>query len=114
LEKYAVGEISHKAKTGSGPILLTFSFPYVRDWLNEHPFSNTPDARLICNLNNGAPIKPEALWTMMKQLRSRITRMIETGEITEKAEKDSNITNFTLIRKRLLAASISVCKNSKN
>ena len=47
-EKYGEGEIPHQAKTGSGPVLLTFSFPYVRDWLNEHPFRNEPDARLIC------------------------------------------------------------------
>src|SRR5262245_48940664 len=86
-ERYGEGEIPHQAKTGSGPILLTFSFPYVRDWINEHPFKNTPEARLICSLNNGAPIKPEALWTMMKQLKSRITRMIETGEIIDKAEE---------------------------
>ena len=86
-EQYGEGEIPHQAKMGSGPILLTFSFPYVRDWLNEHPFRNTPDARLICNLNNGAPIKPEALWTMMKQLRLRINRLIETNAITDDAEK---------------------------
>jgi len=30
-EKYAEGEIPYEAKTGSGPILLTCSFPYVRD-----------------------------------------------------------------------------------
>lgn len=88
LERYAEGEIPHQAKTGSGPILLTFSFPYVRDWLNEHPFRNTPEARLICNLINGAPIKPEALWTMMKQLRMRISRLIETGTITNEGEKE--------------------------
>jgi hypothetical protein len=35
-------EIPHEAKTGTGPILLTCSFPYVRDWLNEHPFRNEP------------------------------------------------------------------------
>lgn len=87
-ERYGEGEIPRQAKTGSGPILLTFSFPYVRDWLNEHPFRNTPEARLICNLNNGAPIKPEALWTMMKQLRSRISRLIETGSITGDAERE--------------------------
>jgi len=87
-ERYAEGEIPHQAKTGSGPILLTFSFPYVRDWLNEHPFRNTPEARLICNLINGAPIKPEALWTMMKQLRTRISRWIETEVIIDKGEKE--------------------------
>src|ERR687896_556559 len=52
-EKYGEGEIPHQAKTGSGPILLTCSFPYVRDWLNEHPFRNEPEARLICDLNTG-------------------------------------------------------------
>ena len=30
-EKYGEGEIPHEAKTGSGPVLLTCSFPYVRD-----------------------------------------------------------------------------------
>lgn len=88
LEKYAVGEIPHQAKTGSCPILLTFSFRFVRDWLNEHPFRNTPEARLICSLDNGAPIKSEALWTMLKQLKSRITRMIESWEITDETERE--------------------------
>ena len=87
-ERYGEGDIPHQAKTGSGPILLTFSSPYVRDWLNEHPFRNTPEARLICNLNNGAPIKPEALWTMMKQLIARISRLIETGAVTDDNERE--------------------------
>jgi hypothetical protein len=86
-EKYGEGEIPHQAKTGSGPILLTCSFPYVRDWLNEHPFRNQPEARLICNLLTGAPVKAEAMWTMMKQLRYRIKRLIESGSITDNEEK---------------------------
>lgn len=86
-EKYGEGEIPYEAKTGSGPILLTCSFPYVRDWLNEHPFKNELDARLICNLHNGAPVKPEALWTVMKQLRKRISRLIESDSIKDIEEK---------------------------
>jgi hypothetical protein len=35
-ERYGEGEIPYDSKTGGGPILLTCSFPYVRDWLNEH------------------------------------------------------------------------------
>jgi integrase/recombinase XerD len=42
-EKYAEGEIPHEAKTGTGPILLTCSFPYVRDWIDRHPVKNSPD-----------------------------------------------------------------------
>ena len=86
-ERYGEGEIPHEAKTGTGPILLTSSFPYVRDWLNEHPFRNEPEARLICNLMTGSPVNPEAMWTMMKQLRLRIVRMLENGAIIDHDEK---------------------------
>ncbi|HEY7227638.1 MAG TPA: hypothetical protein VH481_05890 [Nitrososphaeraceae archaeon] len=60
-ERYG-GEIPHQAKTGSGPVLLTFSFPYVRDWLSEHPFRNEPESRLFCNLYNGGQIRPDAFF----------------------------------------------------
>jgi hypothetical protein len=86
-EKYGEGDIPYQAKTGSGPILLTCSFPYVRDWLNEHPFKNSQDARLICSLLNGSPIKPESMWTMMKQLRRRIVWILESGSISEENER---------------------------
>ena len=87
-EKYAEGEVPHEAKTGSGPILLTTSFPFVRDWVNEHPFRNTPDAYLICNIMTGAPVKPDAMWTMMNQLRNRILKMLEEGSIKDVKEKE--------------------------
>ena len=70
-------EIPHEAKTGTGPILLTCLLPYVRDWVNEHPFKNEPNARLICNLNNGSPITPDNIDKIMKQLRERIIRLLE-------------------------------------
>jgi integrase/recombinase XerD len=79
-EKYGEGEVPHEAKTGRGPMLLTCSFPYVRDWLNNHQFRNSPEARLICNLHNGSPIKPEAMNTMMKQLKKRIERLLEEAK----------------------------------
>jgi integrase/recombinase XerD len=78
-ERYGEGEIPHEAKTGSGPMLLTCSFPYVRGWLNRHPFKNSAEAHLICNLHTGAPVKPEVLWNIMKQLHQRIVRMLENG-----------------------------------
>jgi len=87
-EKYGEGEIPYEAKTGTGPILLTCSFPYVRDWLNEHPFKNEPDARLICNIQSGSPITPEALWTVMKQLQKRIIKLTREGSITNQKEKE--------------------------
>jgi integrase/recombinase XerD len=86
-ERYGEGEIPHEAKTGGGPVLLTCSFPYVRDWLNKHPFRNEPNARLICNIMTGAPVNPEAMWTMMKELRLRIIRMLEDGSVTNDDER---------------------------
>jgi hypothetical protein len=87
-ERYGEGEIPYNTKTVGGPILLTCSFPYVREWLNKHPFKNTPEARLICNLHNGSPIKPEAMWTMMKQLQKRIIRMLENNSIKDSMERE--------------------------
>lgn len=87
-EKYGEGEIPYQAKTGSGPLLLTISIPYVRDWLNEHHFRDEPDAKLICNLINGSPIDSLALWRMMGQLCDRIKRLIENNEIIDTKEKE--------------------------
>src|ERR687890_789679 len=87
-ERYGEGEIPHEAKTGTGPILLTCSFPYVRDWLNEHPFRNESNARLICNLLTGRPVKADSLWTVMRQLRYRIMRLIENSSIKDNEEKE--------------------------
>ncbi|NAL77755.1 hypothetical protein [Nitrososphaera sp. AFS] len=86
-ERYGEGEIPYESKTGGGPILLTCSFPYVRDWLNKHPFKNSPESSLICNLNTGAPVKPDAMWTMMKQLKNRVIRMLQNGSITHENER---------------------------
>jgi hypothetical protein len=87
-EKYGEGEVPYEAKTGSGPILLTFSFPYVRDWLNEHPFKNEPNARLVCNLTTGGPVKPNAIWDMMRQLKIRIKRLLDNNEIRDIKERE--------------------------
>ncbi len=85
-EKYGEGEIPYEAKTGTGPILLTTSFFYVRDWLNEHPYSNEPNARLVCNLYNGGALTPKAILKIMEQLKKRIKRLLEKGELNDKKE----------------------------
>ena len=70
----------------------------MRDWLNEHPFKNEPNARLICNLLNGAPINPDAIWAMMKQLRKRITRLLENNSIEGQEEREK--LDYLIKRKR--------------
>ena len=87
-EKYGEGEVPYEAKTGSGPILLTLSFPYVRDWLNEHPFRNESNARLICNTENGKPLLPGMVYDTMYLLEKRIFRLIASKEIKDTKEKE--------------------------
>jgi integrase/recombinase XerD len=86
-EQYGEGTIPPNTKTGGGPILLTSSFTYVRDLINKHPFKNEPNARLICNLYTGAPIRPDAVWQVLDQLRSKITRLVGSGAITDVQRK---------------------------
>ncbi len=85
-ENYGEGEIPY-GKTGSGPILLTASFPYVRDWLNLHPLKDVPDARLICDLNTGKPLTPDRIWFMMMQLRERIKAVLKGGLVKDESER---------------------------
>src|SRR5919198_5009371 len=42
---------------------------------------------IVCSLVNGSPIQPEAMWTMMKQLRERIIHMLESGSIADENER---------------------------
>ena len=86
-EKYGEGEVPYEAKTGSGPILLTLSFPY-EDWLNEHPFRNESNARLICNTENGKPLLPGMVYDTMYLLEKRIIRLIASKEIKDTKEKE--------------------------
>lgn len=85
-ERYGEAEIPHESKTGSGPAFLMCSFPYVRDWLNEHPFRNEPNARVICNLRTGSSISAA---TVMKQLMNRIKNLIQSNSIVDKYEKEN-------------------------
>jgi integrase/recombinase XerD len=86
-ESYGQGTIPSDTKTGGGPIVLRCSFAYVRDWLNEHPFKNEPKARLICSLRNGAAINPDAIQRVMKRLRCRIKRIVESGNLQANNEE---------------------------
>ena len=85
-ERYGEAEIPHESKTGSGPALLMCSFPYVRDWLNEHPFRNEPNASIICNLTTGSPVMADSPATVMRQLRKRIINLIQSGSINDGQE----------------------------
>src|SRR5689334_6351596 len=46
-QRYA--EVVLNGKTGTRPIPLINSIPYVKDWLDSHPLGSHPNAYLICS-----------------------------------------------------------------
>lgn len=86
-ERYGEGVVPAEAKTGSGPILLVVSFPYVRDLLNMHPLRDTPDAPLIISKKHGGHLTSDAIWKIFKDLRMRIQGMLERSEIADIEER---------------------------
>ena len=88
----------HEAKTGTNPALLNLSFPYARDWINEYPFKNEPNVRLICNLLTGAPVRADTICTVMKQLREIIIHLLKTGEI--KISDENEKLEYLIITKK--------------
>ena len=97
-DTYAEGEIPFRGKTGSGPILLYASFPYVRDWINAHPMKNNPRARLLCDLRTGKALKPTYLWSMTQTLRLHIESLLKEGAIND--EKDREMLEHLLRTKK--------------
>lgn len=61
-------------------------------------FKNESNASLICSLVTGSTINPEALWTMMQQLRKRILILVNSGFIKDSAEHEK--LNYLLSTKR--------------
>ena len=47
----------------------TFSFPYVKDWINGHPLRNEPAASVIYNQIKSASIHADTLNNIMKYLK---------------------------------------------
>ncbi|MFQ5941870.1 MAG: tyrosine-type recombinase/integrase [Nitrososphaerales archaeon] len=46
-DRYAQVVVPEDTKTGSRSMPITFAFPYVRDWINNHPLKHMPDAYLF-------------------------------------------------------------------
>lgn len=84
--QYAEGEIP-KGKTGSRPIVLAYSYPYVREWYNIHPLKNEPNAYFICEARTGRGIKSDQVRYMMNHLKDTIKTLLEREEIKDPEER---------------------------
>lgn len=68
-------EVLVSGKTKSRTLPLIFSIPYIKDWLQDHPFSNNPETWLFVSLgkkNSAAKLTHDALLKHYKeQIRDR-------------------------------------------
>src|SRR5215813_11492066 len=45
------------------------------------------DDSVHCNLNNGKRIKPDVIWQVLDRLRSKITRLVQSGVISDEQQR---------------------------
>lgn len=83
-EKYAEATTSWDTKTGMRTCPLIISFPYVRELINNHPFANSPDSYLILSHISNKPLKSNSIWNITNDLKIKLTKMLETGNIKGK------------------------------
>lgn len=87
-ESVQYAEVLVSGKTKSRTLPLIFSVPYVKDWLRDHPFSNSPEAWLFISLskkNSTAKLTHDALLKHYKeQFRDRhFPRLLKNNKIPE-------------------------------
>ena len=80
-EKYAEVTTSWDTKTGMRTTPLIVSFPYVRELINNHPFSSNPNAFVVLGLTTNKPLQPDSIWGITDTIKQRILRMLNNNEI---------------------------------
>ena len=80
-EKYAEISTAWDTKTGIRTNPSIISFPYLREYLNHHPFSREPDSFLILSKTTMKPITTDTVWKITKELKVRVRKMVEENTV---------------------------------
>lgn len=79
-KKYA--EILVSGKTGTRQIPLINSLPYVKDWIDNHPQKNNPNAHLICTFKSGRSLSNRFVFNLYYHYRKNIfPKLIENSSV---------------------------------
>jgi integrase/recombinase XerD len=87
---YADGEIPPETKTGGGEFVLGMSYPFARDWHNQHPQNTDGNAYFFYSRRTRDPYKPlesQSIRKIFVRLRSRIKRKVDNGSLSEEEQK---------------------------
>jgi len=78
-ENYAEVMIPAKTKHGQRLVPLTYSFPYMRIWIENHPFKNNPDAPLWIVLKKpvAKQVTYHTLYNLCTKLKERLGALIQ-------------------------------------
>ncbi|HEY9388002.1 MAG TPA: hypothetical protein VIP70_13255 [Nitrososphaeraceae archaeon] len=83
---YQYAEVTVNGKTGTRPIPLISSIPYLKDYLsNEHPQPGNPNAPLICGTGRsiGRPISTRALFKIYKIYKEELfPKLLQLPNVT--------------------------------
>lgn len=89
LETHAEGEIPFNTKTGGREIILSNSFTFCRDWLNQHPHRDNPNAYFFYDLRHTTkPMNTDSIAYVFRQLKNKVKEYYDSGIINDKKEKE--------------------------
>jgi hypothetical protein len=86
-DNYGEGEIPVNTKTGSRDFNIAASYAYIRNYLNELPLKNEPNAFLFQSHKNGAPLHSDTMTALFKDLRKHIIALLDNNKITDQEER---------------------------
>ena len=85
-EQYAIANIPFDTKTGSRTSTLLISFPYVREWLNQHPNVSNPDSFLLYGLTTQKQLSPDTIYNILARIKNRIQKMLADKTIADQTD----------------------------
>ncbi|HSG32811.1 MAG TPA: site-specific integrase, partial [Thermodesulfobacteriota bacterium] len=84
--------ISEHGKEGTGFLEVIDSYPYVAEWLNDHPLKNNPEAFFFLNLGSHGRYEQLKPHTINKHLRNKLKALRINKPVTCYSLKRSGVT----------------------
>lgn len=97
--KYAQLTVPEDTKTGSRTISIFFAFPFVRDWINNHPLKADLNAPLFINLHSRKPrqIGHRQLWSFFNRLKAQLNHKLQKRYWNPYILRHSRLTEYAKI-----------------
>lgn len=97
--KYAQLTVPENTKTGTRTIPIIFAFPFVRDWINNHPLKNDLNAPLFINLHSRKPrpISHRQLWAFFDRSKAQLNHRLQKRYWNPYILRHSRLTEYAKV-----------------